>query len=61
MADEDGQCCTDQETSGALDLSEIFLHGPATSTHMVDSALPSAKMAWDSSPGLDRLIEPFDG
>ena len=28
MADEDSQCRTDQETSGALDLSEIFFHRP---------------------------------
>ena len=47
MADEDSECCTDQETSGALDLSEIFLHRPrmvATSTHMVDSSLQAPQL-----------------
>ena len=42
MADEDSQRRTDQETSGAFDLSEIFFHRPrmvATPTHMVDSSL----------------------
>ena len=28
MADEDSQCRTDQETSGASDLSEVFFHRP---------------------------------
>ena len=72
MADEDSQCRTDQETSGAFDLSEIFLrnlysHGglvsPSTPVlkRVITFFPPSAKMVWASLPDLGRLIEPFDG